>query len=102
MQYLVIAYDGTDEDALERRLAVREDHLALVNEMRAAGNVLFAAVILDDDERMIGSALICEFATRQELDEWLGKEPYLLGKVWEKIDIKPCKIAPMFLESSNL
>jgi uncharacterized protein YciI len=97
MQYLIIAYDGTDEKALERRLAVREEHLALVKEMRAAGNVLFAAVILDDDEKMIGSALTCEFSTRQELDDWLDKEPYVLGKVWEKIDIKPCKVAPMFL-----
>ena len=98
MQYLVIAYDGTDDKALERRLAVRENHLALVEEMRATGNVLFAAVILDDDERMIGSALICEFAFRQELEEWLEKEPYVLGKVWEKIEIKPCKVAPMFQE----
>ena len=97
MQYLVMAYDGTDEEALERRLAVREKHLALVNEMRAGGNVLFAAVILDENEKMIGSALICEFATRQELDEWLDQEPYVLGKVWEKIEVKPCKVAPMFL-----
>ena len=102
MQYLVIAYDGVDENALERRLAAREAHLTLVGEMRAAGSVLFAAAILDDSEKMIGSSIICEFSSRQELDDWLEKEPYVLGKVWEKIDINPCRVAPMFLESSNL
>ena len=99
MQYLVIAYDGTDEKALERRLAVREDHLALLDEMRAAGSVLFAAVILDHGGKMIGSALICEFDSRQDLDNWLEKEPYVFGKVWETIEIKPCKVGPMFLKS---
>ena len=27
MQFLLIAYDGTDPDALERRLKCREEHL---------------------------------------------------------------------------
>jgi hypothetical protein len=27
MQFLLLAYDGTDPDALQRRLKVRENHL---------------------------------------------------------------------------
>jgi hypothetical protein len=37
MQFVVIAYDGTDEAALDRRMAVREAHLALAKEMFDAG-----------------------------------------------------------------
>ena len=33
MQFIVIAYDGTDEGALERRLAVRDAHLKSAKEI---------------------------------------------------------------------
>ena len=31
MQFLLIAYDGTDSDALARRMKVREDHLRKIS-----------------------------------------------------------------------
>ena len=37
MQYLIIAYDGTDNEAKDRRLKVREAHLENVKAMKAAG-----------------------------------------------------------------
>ena len=96
MQYLVIAYDETDEKALERRLAVRADHLAKIDELRDANKILCGAAILDDTEKMIGSVLICNFDSRVELDDWLREEPYVTGRVWEKIEVKLCKVGPSF------
>ena len=49
MQFIIMAYDGNDEIAIERRASFRV-------------------------------------------------EPYVTGKVWEKIEIKPCKVGPMFLK----
>jgi uncharacterized protein YciI len=96
MQFLVIGHDGSDAEAMNRRLAVREAHLALGDKMRDAGKMLYGAAILDDHERMVGSALICDFASREELEQWLKDEPYVTGNVWQKIEVKPCKVGPSF------
>ena len=88
MQFVVVAYDGTDEKALERRFAVRKEHLKEADEMFAAGLWLFAAGLLDDVGKMIGSMIVCDFPSREELQSrWLDKEPYMIGRVWEKVDI---------------
>lgn len=98
MQFIVTGYDGTDTGAEKRRLAVREEHLKLANSMREEGKLLFAAALLDDYEKMIGSVLIMNFNNKAELDKWLEIEPYVKGHVWENIEVKPCKIPPMFLK----
>ena len=99
MQFLVLAYDGTDEKALERRMAGRKAHLAGLEGMKSEGKVLYGAAILDDEKKMIGSIMICNFASRNELDAWLKVEPYVTGKVWEKIEVLPVQVPPLFMQS---
>ena len=94
MQFLVLGYDGTDEKALERRMAVRENHLKKAQEMFDSGNLLHAAAILDDDEKMIGSMFVCDYPSREELHEqWLKHEPYVLGDVWRTIHVHRARLA---------
>jgi uncharacterized protein YciI len=97
MQFLVTAYDGKDGGALERRLAVREEHLKATAQMKAEGKTLFAGALLDENEKMIGSALIVNFPSREELDKWLEVEPYMVNNVWKQLDIKPFKAASIFI-----
>jgi len=97
MQYTIIAYDHTDENAYERRLRARADHIKLGDEMKKEGKAIFGVAILDDNEKMIGSIYVCDFTSKQELDDWLKIEPYVIGKVWDKITIHPCKVGPSFL-----
>ena len=101
MQFQVIAFDYTDAEALTRRMANREAHLKLGDEMKSQGQLLFAAAQLDPSGKMIGSTMIVEFPSRMELDAWLKHEPYVVGKVWEKIDITPCKVGPSFSKAQN-
>ena len=99
MQFVVVAYDGTDEGALDRRLAVREDHLKEAEGMFAAGLFLYAAGLLDDDGKMIGSIFVCDFPSREELQKrWLDNEPYVKGNVWEKISIHRAWVPPHLTE----
>jgi uncharacterized protein YciI len=99
MQFIVIAYDGIDDKAIERRKAVREDHLKNAKEMFDSGKWLYAAAILDDAGKMIGSMVMCDFDSREELKkQWLNREPYVLGKVWEKIDINRAQAAPNLIK----
>ncbi|MBR1507590.1 MAG: hypothetical protein IJ619_06280 [Eubacterium sp.] len=37
---------------------------------------------------MKGSVLIMDFESRRELDDYIANEPYVLEKVWEKIEIE--------------
>jgi uncharacterized protein len=97
MQFLILAYDAIDAEALNRRMAVREAHMALVEKNKIAGHARYGAAILDDSGKMIGSMMIVEYPSRAELDAWLKVEPYITGKVWDKITIQPCKIAPSFM-----
>lgn len=97
MQFIVTGYDGTDEGALERRMAAREDHLSMAKKMVESGRWLHAAAILNDEGKMTGSVIICEFDSRQAMEkEWLDKEAYVLGKVWEKLEITRAQVPPFW------
>jgi uncharacterized protein len=97
MQFLLIAHDGPDEGALNRRMAAREQHIALGDQLRANGNMLYGGALLDDAGQMIGSMLVLDFPSRQEVDDWLTIEPYVLGDVWREIDVQPFKVGPSFV-----
>jgi len=96
MQFLIIAYDYADPKGIDRRLATRQEHIALGNSLRDEGKMLYGAAILNQNDTMIGSMLICNFKDRQELDEWLKIEPYVIRRVWEKIEVQPCRVGPSF------
>lgn len=99
MQFLVTGYDGTDERALERRLAVREAHLKSFRERCEQGTFLFGSAILSDEGKMIGSLIVCEFPSRQDLeDQWLKSEPYVTGDVWRRIEISRAKVPEFLLQ----
>ena len=93
MQFILIAYDGTDPQALDRRLMVREEHLMKIRQLKKAGEFLFGGAILDESGKMTGSTIVYEFPDRHSLDESLKNEPYIKGGVWETIEIKPFRMA---------
>lgn len=96
MQFLILGYDGKDEEAINRRMAVREAHITLAHDNQNQGKLLFAVAMLDDDGKMAGSMLVTDFESREELDKYLEIEPYVTGKVWEKIKVIPCAVGPTF------
>lgn len=93
MQFLLVAYDGTDKGAYERRMKSRPEHLEKIAAIKKAGNFLCGGAILDDEGKMIGSMILYEAEDRQSLDRLLEKEPYICNKVWEKIEIRPFRMA---------
>jgi uncharacterized protein YciI len=93
MQFLLLAYDGQDKDAKARRSTVRPAHYSGIKPMVERGELRAAGAILDDAGEMIGSVVLAEFPGRSELDAWLAREPYVKGGVWQKIEIKPFRLA---------
>jgi uncharacterized protein YciI len=87
MQFIIIGLDGTDEQAPERRLKVRQAHIDVGEELRRSGNMWYGAALLHDDGSMKGSMILVDFPSEKELNEWLEKEPYMVGNVWRDVTI---------------
>ncbi len=94
-QYLVTAYDFTDSKAFERRANVRPHHLDGVRELKEKGNYVLGGAMLNADGKMIGSTMIVQFNSEEELEAWKNNDPYMTQKVWETVDIKPFKVAEL-------
>lgn len=101
MLFIVIGRDGTDEQALDRRMAVREAHLELSTEAIGRGEQIMGGALLTEDGQMKGSVMLVDFPSRKELDEWLQVEPYVTGKVWQDIEVVPFRMGPSFEEAEN-
>ncbi|MGE0754132.1 MAG: YciI family protein [Alphaproteobacteria bacterium] len=98
MQFLIIAYDYTDPDALNRRMAVREQHLALADANKHKGHAVYGIAILDSRDKMIGSVMVMDYPNREALEEWLKDEPYVTGRVWKDISVQACRVGPTFIK----
>ncbi len=96
MHFLVIGRDGKDDQALERRMAARDAHLALGDQMLEKKCLLNATALLNDAGQMCGSVMLVDFETRSELEQWLKDEPYVKGDVWKDIEIFDAKVGPSF------
>ena len=95
MQFVMTAMDYTDAEALDRRMANRDAHLAGLKKMTLAGTFLSGGAILDAEGRMVGSSAHVAFDGRDGIDNWLKNDPYTLGKVWEKFDVREVKLLPV-------
>lgn len=92
-QYLVTGYDYTDDGALDRRMGVRPHHLDGAVALKASGNYILGGAVLNDEGKMIGSVMVLQFETDEELEAWQKNEPYVTQKIWETVDVKPFKVA---------
>lgn len=93
MPLLLIAHDKPN--ALARRMEARQAHMDKLAPLKASGQVLYAAALLDDKGDMAGSMIVFDLP-REEVDAYIKAEPYVLGDVWDDIRLTPCRPAPMF------
>lgn len=96
MLYVVIAYDGTDPGTFERRMEIRPEHMANGERMMQAGTFIFGGATLDGGGKMCGGVLVVNFDSRESVDEWLREEPYILEKVWQRVEVYPFLVPPQF------
>lgn len=92
-QYLILAQDGTDSEAQERRLKARPFHIETAKKLKAAGNFILGGATLNESEAMNGSVMVVEFANEIALHEWLDNDPYVTQNVWKSVEVKPFKVA---------
>jgi len=95
MQFIIYAYDATDDKALERRMAVRPDHLENIKRVKEKGSVICAGGLTNDDGKVIGSFLVMEFANKELFNDYLESEPYIKHGVWDEVKINTCNVVIM-------
>jgi uncharacterized protein len=93
LQYVIIAQDGKDEEAFDRRKTVRPIHLQGAKKLKENNNFILGGAMLNDDGNMVGSVMIVQFETEEELNEWMKHEPYITEGVWKTIELKPFRVA---------
>lgn len=93
MHYVIHAYDHTDSDALDRRMAVRPAHLDYIAQLKEKGQFILGGALLNPDGKMIGSMLLLALDTEDQLNDYLNSDPYIVQGVWDKIDAKPFRQA---------
>ncbi|KAF8949204.1 hypothetical protein BGZ47_008983 [Haplosporangium gracile] len=97
-QFIVIARDFTDPEALTRRLDVRSKHLVEAKELKKSGKLQAGGALLTDHSelgRMIGSIMIFQAETSEEVRQLVEKDYYVTGKVWEHYQILPFRSADL-------
>ena len=95
MQFVVIAHDGDDAAAPARRQAARPAHLEGARQMAEDGTLVAGGAVLDDDGTMVGSVAIVDMPDRAAVDRWLAEDPYVTGGVWQRIEVRPFRMAPL-------
>ena len=95
MFYLIYSEDV--KNSLEKRLSVRELHIARLTTLEAEGRLLVAgpcpAIDSNDpgDAGFTGSLIIAEFNSLELAQAWADADPYIAAGVYEKVTVKPYK-----------
>ncbi|MFV5525909.1 YciI family protein [Acinetobacter variabilis] len=81
------------EGTVEKRLAIRPQHFARLEQLDAEGRLIVAGAMPKDPANpqagFYGSTIIVDFDSREALDAWLQDEPFLKEGVYAHIDVKP-------------
>ncbi|MBL8708546.1 MAG: YciI family protein [Rhodospirillaceae bacterium] len=86
MAFMIYCLDKPDH--LEVRLANRPAH---VEHLIAHEKRLITGGPLLEGERMIGSLLVVDFATRAEVDTFLAADPYSKAGLFQSVTVTPYK-----------
>lgn len=95
--FIVLASDHDDPDAGARRLSSRPEHVSRANKSRESGLIVTGGAILSDtkseDATMIGSVMIMEADSEEEVRKYLNEDPYVTNKVWAGYEVLGFKMA---------
>lgn len=95
MYYVIFAQDIPN--TLEKRLAVREKHLARLTQLQAEDRLLTAGPnpAIDDENPgeagFTGSTVIAKFDSLEAAKQWASQDPYVEAGVYGEVIVKPFK-----------
>ncbi len=93
--WAIIAMDGTNAGAAERRAKARPAHLAGLKPLLDAGRVRLGGAILDAPEgAMIGSIMAVTAPDEAAARALVAQDPYMQEGVWQSVSVQRWRIGP--------
>jgi len=94
MLYAIMGEDV--ENSLEKRLAVRPEHLARLTQLQNEGRLILAGPFpnLDNEDLsngVSGSLIVAEFSSLENAQNWANADPYFVTGVFKNVIVKPFK-----------
>ncbi len=95
MYYAIISQDI--ENSLDKRLAVRPDHLKRLETLQNEGRLLVAGPhpAIDSEDPgpagFTGSLVVAEFDSLEAAQTWADDDPYIHAGVYAEVTVKPFK-----------
>ncbi|KJF88805.1 YciI family protein [Photobacterium phosphoreum] len=95
MWYVIFSQDV--ENSLERRMSVREQHLARLKELQQQDRLLVAGPMPAIDSEnpgeagFTGSTVIADFESLEQAQQWANADPYIDAGVYANVIVKPFK-----------
>ncbi len=96
MTFLILARDAEDAEAPQRREEAYEAHIKYMEENILAGKMIYGGALMDEQGQAIGSMIVVNFDTDEQVEAWLDDEPFAILDVWANIEIIPCKTGKAF------
>ena len=93
MYYVIFAQDHPN--SLQKRLAVREQHLARLTQLQAENRLLVAGPnpAVDSEQPgeagFTGSTVIAQFDSLEQAKQWASEDPYVAAGVYADVVVKP-------------
>ena len=84
-------------DSLEKRMAVRSQHLSRIQALQDEGRLILAGPFpaIDSLEPgpagFSGSLIVAEFESLEAAKTWANADPYVSAGVYQKVTVKPFK-----------
>ncbi|WP_371185373.1 YciI family protein [Thalassotalea maritima] len=94
---LYMIYSEDVDNSLEKRLSVRDKHLARLKDMQQQGRLVIAgplpAIDCNDPGQsgFTGSLLVLEFDSLADAKTWAEADPYIDAGVYKNVTVKPFK-----------
>lgn len=83
--YLVYCLDGPNKET--HRASLSEKHQQYMAEHK--GKVVVGGPLLDDSgTQRVGSMMMVQFESREQVEKWIRQEPYCAGGVFESVLIR--------------
>lgn len=95
---MLYVINGEDvSDSLEKRMAVRPEHLKRIQALLEAGRLILAGPYpaIDNEDPgtagFSGSLIVAEFESLEAARAWANADPYVSSGVYRKVSVKPFK-----------
>ena len=95
---MLYVINGEDTpNSLEKRLAVRPEHIARLKQLQEEGRLIMAGPYPAIDSAdpgpagFSGSLIVAEFESLEAAQSWAGADPYATTGVYANVTVKPFK-----------